>query len=229
MRRAVVTYWFVLLVVTGGCAQTADLTTDYPAIAIEVNNNAHAPAATLAQAERDAGRILGEAGVRAIWLDCLDRNTAADPQRLCAKVREPSDVVLRVLPGRIPTKFQDQDTLFGIAFLPTLASVYYEYAVLLVKSDKEVPTILGCAIAHEIGHLLLGPNSHSAEGIMHGKWGPKELRLASMGWLLFTSQQAKLIRAEARRRMNLQTGASKEQRLATVDARAEPKVFPQSD
>jgi hypothetical protein len=64
---------------------------------------------------------------------------------------------------------------------------------------------------------------------MHGKWGPKELRLASMGWLLFTSQQAKLIRAEARRRMNLQTGASKEQRLATVDARAEPKVFPQSD
>jgi hypothetical protein len=62
-----------------------------------------------------------------------------------------------------------------------------------------------------------------------GKWGPKEFRLASMGWLLFTSQQAKLIRAEARRRMNLQTGTPKEQRLATVDPRAEPKVFPQSD
>jgi hypothetical protein len=44
----------------------------------------------------------------------------------------------------------------------TLASVYYEYAVRLTSSDTEVSTMLGCAIAHEIGHLLLGPRSHSA-------------------------------------------------------------------
>jgi hypothetical protein len=83
----------------------------------------------------------------------------------------------------------------AIAFLPTLASVYYEYAERLAKSDKEVPTILGCAIAHEVGHLLLGPSSHSGGGIMRGEWGPKELQLALMGRLLFASQQAKLIRA----------------------------------
>ena len=35
--------------------------------------------------------------------------------------------------------------------------------------------MLGCAIAHEVGHLLLGPSSHSAGGIMHGEWGSKEL------------------------------------------------------
>jgi hypothetical protein len=62
---------------------------------------------------------------------------------------------------------------------------------------------------------------------MHGEWGSKELQLALMGRLLFASQQAKLIRAEARRRMNLQTGALKEQRLAMVDQRADP--IPQSD
>jgi hypothetical protein len=64
---------------------------------------------------------------------------------------------------------------------------------------------------------------------MRAACGPKEIRLALMGWLLFTSQQAKLIRAEARRRMNLQTGTPKKQHLATVDPRAEPKVFLQSD
>ena len=45
---------------------------------------------------------------------------------------------------------------------------------------------------------------------MHGEWGPKEFRLALMGGLLFTSQQSKVIQAEARRRMSLQTGTLKE-------------------
>ena len=191
-----------------------------PMMTLLVYNSAQAPAATITQAEREAGRILGEAGVRAVWLDCLDRHSAADPQGLCSKAREPTDVVLRVLPGRIPNRFQD--TLFGISFLPTLASVYYEYAVRLAKSDDAVPIILGCAIAHEVGHLLLGPNSHSAGGIMHGEWGPEQLRLALMGGLLFTSQQSKLIRAEARRRLSLHTGTLNEQRLATVDQQSEP-------
>lgn len=194
-----------------------------PTVTLLVYNNAQAPAATVAQAELEAERILGEAGVRAVWLDCLDRNSAADPQGLCGKAREPADVVLRLLPGPTPNGFRD--TLFGITFLPTLASVYYEYAVRLAKNAKEVPTILGCAIVHEVGHLLLGPSRHSAGGIMHGEWGPKEFRLALMGGLLFTSQQAKLIREEARRRMNLQTETPKEQRLATVNPQAEPKVI----
>jgi hypothetical protein len=207
-----------------GFAGNADLS---PTVTVLVYNNAQAPVATLTQAELEAARILGDAGVRAVWLDCLDRDSAADLKELCHRAREPIDVVLRLLPGPTPNGFPD--TLFGITFLPTLASVYYEYAVRLATSDKEVPTILGCAIAHEVGHLLLGRNSHSGGGIMHGEWGPKEFRLALMGGLLFTSQQSRLIRAETRRRMNLQTGTLKEQRLATVEQRTEPKVIPQSD
>jgi len=64
---------------------------------ILVYNKAQAPAATLAQAELEAGRILGEAGSRAVWLDCLDRRPAADPQGLCRRAREPTDIVLRIL------------------------------------------------------------------------------------------------------------------------------------
>jgi hypothetical protein len=178
----------------------------------------------LAQAEREAGRILGEAGVRAVWVDCLDRHSTDDPEGLCNKARKPIDVVLRVLPDTIRHGFQD--TRFGFAFFPALASVYYEYVVRLANSDDAVPIILGCAIAHEVGHLLLGPNGHSAAGIMRAEWGPKQLHLALMGGLLFASQQSKLILAEARRRMNLQTGALKGERLATLDQRAEPEVIP---
>jgi hypothetical protein len=64
---------------------------------------------------------------------------------------------------------------------------------------------------------------------MHGEWGAEELRLALMGALLFTSQQSRVIRAEARRRMSLQMGLFDEQRLPTVDQQTEPKVDPQMD
>lgn len=87
--------------------------------------------------------------------------------------------MVRVLPGQAPDRFAD--TVLGIAIPPTLANVYYEYAARLAKNENEVAIILGCAIAHEVGHLLLGRNSHSVEGIMHGEWGAKELRLALMG------------------------------------------------
>jgi alcohol dehydrogenase class IV len=56
--------------------------------------------------------------------------------------------------------------------------------------------ILTCVIAHEIGHHLLGPNSHSPTGIMMGIWSPEVLRAAGKGHLLFTPQQAELIRAD---------------------------------
>jgi hypothetical protein len=56
--------------------------------------------------------------------------------------------------------------------------------------------ILACVIAHEIGHLLLGPNSHSPTGIMMGIWSPGVLRGAGWGRLRFTPQQAELIRGD---------------------------------
>jgi hypothetical protein len=106
-----------------------------------------------------------------------------------------------------PIHHKFQDSVFGFTVHPVLASVYYEYAVRRAKSDDaefETPIILGCVIAHELGHLLLGPNGHSAGGIMQGEWGPKQLHLALMGGLLFTSQQSKVIRRAARARAERQ-------------------------
>lgn len=197
-----------------------------PIVTVLVYNYTQASIDILAGAEREAGRILGEAGLRPAWIDCLDRDSAADLQELCQKGRAPIDVVLRILPGHIQGRLQD--TLFGFSSPPALASVYYEYAGRLARSNTGMSIMLGCAIAHEVGHLLLGPGRHSAGGIMSGEWGPKELQLALMGRLLFVSQQAKLIRAEARRRMTLlPTRTPKEQRLATNNQRATPKVIPE--
>jgi hypothetical protein len=171
------------------------------AITVQIYNYSQASPAILTGAEREAGRILTQAGLRAVWLDCPVVPFTVDSHAPCQKAPEATDIRLRVLTAPIQNKFQD--TVFGFTVHPVLASVYYEYVVRLAKTDDaefELPIILGCAIAHEIGHLLLGPNNHSADGIMRAKWERKQVEQAMWGTLLFTSEQSKVIQAEARRR-----------------------------
>ena len=180
-----------------------------PTIRVRVNNYTQATPAMLAGAEREAGRILGKAGLQTVWLDCPAGQSTGDPHDPCGEPLEATDIVLRVLSESTKNRFQD--TVFGFAVVPVLASVYYDYAAYLARSDNaefEIPIILGCVIAHEVGHLLLGSNSHANTGVMQGHWGRGQIRRAMTGTLLFTQEQARLIRAETQTRTGqAETGA----------------------
>jgi hypothetical protein len=54
--------------------------------------------------------------------------------------------------------------------------------------------ILGYVMAHELGHLVLGENSHG-QGIMTGTFDRRAFELAEKGKLVFTPQQAEQMRA----------------------------------
>jgi hypothetical protein len=119
------------------------------------------------------------------------RSFPALSQAPCQDPLETSDVVLHLVSESTQNKFQD--TVFGFAVQPVLATVYYEYPVRLAKSDDtefELPVLFGCVIAHEIGHLLLGPDSHSDSGVMQPRWERKQVRQALIAALLFTPVQA---------------------------------------
>jgi hypothetical protein len=198
-------YVYLLL----GCSALAQSAGADPGLSITVlvDNYAQVSPAVLAGAEREAGRILGEAGLQAVWLECPMGPPTAGPQGPCQKPPEATDLRLRILPAPIRNKFPD--SVFGFTVHPVLASVYYEYALRLAKSDDAefaVHVILGCVIVHELGHLLLGPNSHSVVGIMQPLWERKQVEQALTGTLLFMPEQSKVMRAQARMRMKLQTG-----------------------
>ena len=55
--------------------------------------------------------------------------------------------------------------------------------------------VLGLALTHEMGHVLLPPPSHSATGIMQPSWEGDDLRHILAGDAAFTEQQALAIRA----------------------------------
>lgn len=201
-----------------------------PAITVLVRNYAQVSRATLAAAEGEAGRILAEAGLRTEWIECpAGPSSTVVSEGPCQKTIEAHDIMLRVLAGPIHNGFQD--AVFGFTVHPVLATVYYEYAVRRARSDNadfEVPVILGCVMAHEIGHLLLGPDGHSGGGIMQPRWGSKQVRMLMMGALFFTPEQSKLMRAGARNRMTLRTATL--QRVPGTDGpRPGPDLIPQSD
>jgi hypothetical protein len=60
--------------------------------------------------------------------------------------------------------------------------------------------LLSYAIAHEIGHILLRRNSHSACGIMQGKWDYRAICDMVAEMLTFHGKEAERIRAEVAHR-----------------------------
>ena len=79
--------------------------------------------------------------------------------------------------------------------------------------------MLGYVIAHELGHLLLPPKSHSAEGVMRAVL---DLHLASERQLRFTSQQGALI-LDKLAALSDHTGAGRPQNCC--DARRAPSAI----
>jgi len=101
------------------------------------------------------------------------------------------------------------DTL-GFALAPakpergSLASVYFDRVQQITEDQRGLEyEVLGRAIAHEFGHLLLGTNSHLTRGIMRARWNPEELPAGSAGLFSFLPQQAAVIRAEVAARTQL--------------------------
>ena len=173
-----------------------------PTATVLVYNHAHVAHSILAAAEREAGKILDAASVRIIWVECPMASTPDSAARPCLGTLKSTDIMLRVLPQ--PAKHRLKADVFGFAISPILASVYYDYALRLAVEDEygdfHARVILGCIIAHELGHLLLGSNSHSSAGVMRSPWGQKQLRQALMGTLLFTSDESKVMQAQVRAR-----------------------------
>jgi hypothetical protein len=83
------------------------------------------------------------------------------------------------------------------------ATIYYPRVYAYAKQGVATHSqILGDAVAHEMGHLLLGPAPHARFGIMRGNWTAEDLKSIAMGGFLFTPHQSAVIRLAAMQRMD---------------------------
>jgi hypothetical protein len=141
-----------------------------------------------------AQATLAHAGVATVWIDCTRRPGVEQPAR-CTRVLETNEVVLR---------FQKTsprgEHILGTAVVQAdgpnvFASIYAQsISARSVKTGIPESTILGRVMAHEIGHLLLGTNSHAPTGLMKASW---HLRSPHPDEWLFTPNDADKIRRRA--------------------------------
>ena len=59
----------------------------------------------------------------------------------------------------------------------TLGTVYLDHVTsVATRTRTDLGSLMGRAMAHEIGHLLLGTSRHSADGLMRARWLDLEVR-----------------------------------------------------
>jgi hypothetical protein len=138
------------------------------------------------------------------WVD-LDRRA-----RCSIPPGERSYFVVVVLPNTANDKIVPgaMGTAPIVSGLYPRAYVFYNRVELFVDIFRDLSyprntglsIILGHAIAHELGHLLIPGDKHAMSGIMSGNWNFQQWNSAVAGTLLFDELEANTIRGRLQRR-----------------------------
>lgn len=185
-----VTFAAALLVASTGRA--AD-----PHVLVRVYDIANGDPAGRSAALRVAAEAMTSAGVTVEWHDC-SRGGAAHP---CRTVRGARELVVRIM----PTGGTSDSPELGFASIEpsgratVVATIYYDVVQRVAsRTGLEAHALLGRAIAHEIGHLLLRIPGHGSTGLMRPLWTDAEIaRNRPVDWA-FSDEESRQLRAAAR-------------------------------
>jgi hypothetical protein len=171
-------------------------------VTVLLHNYAHLPKPIVAEAEDRAGLIFRKAGVQVRWADCPlnDEDPASYPE--CPVEFDCTDLFLRIFPATATKLDHGGESLVGAR----IANIFWNQVEEQSRRlNVDAPRILAHTIAHELGHLLLGSNSHSPTGIMTAHWEAQVLVHICQDGLFFDNQQCKLIQTGIRKRKDQET------------------------
>jgi hypothetical protein len=178
---------------------------DRPVIRVGIYNYAEITRRKLLLAEGQAAIVFAEAGVRIVW-----------QQGSCKRPRVPlqpgdaaPDLSVRILYASTITRASRISgvEVMGESIIPAgtdgpvaggIANVYYDRVMEVSSVWSSVSDeVLGEAIAHELGHLMLGPR-HSIMGVMKPSWKFRDLELIARRDLRFLPAQSVVLQRAAR-------------------------------
>ncbi|HEY7305461.1 MAG TPA: hypothetical protein VH601_15160 [Bryobacteraceae bacterium] len=169
---------------------------------VRIFNLARVPERDLVRAKAEVGRIFADGGIDVHWAegDLHDRSSlaedfsAANSEAGCTGEANRSELrvqLLAHLPYGMPAGtlgFSLPCAKFGMdstIFVDQCEAVSYQVRPTFAK-------VLGDAIAHELGHVLLRSGQHSGSGLMRARWDKAT-------WLNVAVGQVRMDQDEARR------------------------------
>lgn len=147
----------------------------WKALTVRVYDNADVPKAALRAALETAAQTLRPADLEVAWLSC----SVSSGGRCTEPPRRGELIVRLVRSGKLST---GDDESLGTALVDpatgtgVLATVYVDRVERLARgSEGDLGMLLGRAMAHEIGHLLMGRSAHAVRGLMRPRWTRAEV------------------------------------------------------
>ena len=178
-----------------------------PALAVRIYNSAGVSTEDLRVATVEAETILQAAGITVAWMDCWhrDRESPGAPEH-CRQPLERNSLTIRLQDAAATTK---RIVSMGYSLVnlpdraPFLATVYPDLVASVARSASvDARPLLGRAIAHEIGHLLLNANGHGDAGLMREKWTRLELQKNKRSDWEFLHQETSIMLAAVATRVS---------------------------
>lgn len=175
---------------------------------VHVYDWAKVPTSTLDYATQTLARILRASGIQLRWImeqpDSREGRTVmlVNPPRpgherdaACAARR---DIALLILPDDTTARFKRGVLGYAEPLAPAGVNTTVFYARSIDAAHEHgipVGLVLGHAIAHEIGHVLLRTSSHRKGGLMAGGWDSTAFQFMRRSDLPLDKDDARLMRA----------------------------------
>jgi hypothetical protein len=191
----------VLLSLTCAATPARGAVTAWTAVTVRVYDVNGVLAGTGRQALDQARQALEAASIDVIWRAC-----PAMPS--CEIPMAPGELAIRIVRSGIPPRSYGPLPL-GDAMIDTttgtgvLATIYIDRVEWLARqAGADGLALLGRAIAHELGHLMLASTTHGPVGLMRAVWSREEVRRGQpRDWSFAPTELAAIRRrAEARER-----------------------------
>lgn len=199
-HRSLCTVLLFLLAPSFADGQPQDPQGQVAPVRIRLYNLAEVGSGEIKGGTSDAAEIFQLAGIKLDWTMCSGKAEDAPPQ--CAMPLGLGEIAVRLLRRPTDRKVEFAPNTGGVAIRATreggggYITVYYDRVEEIAERVRiRRKCVLGHALAHEIGHLLLPAGSHSQAGIMRERLSLEDWRAAEMGRLLFANRQAEAMRA----------------------------------
>jgi len=156
----------------------------WSALSVRVYDNADVSKAAMRSALDVAAQTLRPADLEVTWLSC----STSSGGRCTVPLRR-GELMVRLVRSQRAAPGEDEQSL-GTALvdpatgMDVLATVFVDRVEQLARrSDGDFGILLGRAMAHEIGHLLMGHAAHAGAGLMRPRWTRAEItRNATADW-----------------------------------------------